>query len=54
VLIAQGFGEDLGFLQADEYPLDLAQREERTTQVEAEINGLRLRIRMRWEPLQRT
>src|SRR5262245_11236607 len=53
VLITQSFGEGLGFLQADEYPLDLAQREERTTQVEAEINGLRLSIRMRREPVQR-
>jgi hypothetical protein len=53
VVIAQGFGEGLGFLQVDVDPLELAQKEERTTQVEAEINGLRLRIWMRWEPVQR-
>ena len=53
MVIAQGFGEGLGFLQVDVDPLELAQRKERTTQVEAEINGLRLRIRMRGEPVQR-
>jgi hypothetical protein len=53
VVIAQGFGEGLGFLRADEYPLDLAQRVERTAQVKAEIDGLRMSIRTRWETLQR-
>src|SRR5262245_42923520 len=45
MLIAYGSSEDFSFLQIDEDPLDLAQREERTTQVEAEIDGLYLRVR---------
>ena len=44
VLIVQGFGEGFGVLQVDEDALELAQRIERITQVEAQINGLRLRV----------
>jgi len=37
----------------DEAPLDFTQKEKRTAQVEAEIDGLRLSVRTLWESLQR-
>jgi hypothetical protein len=50
-LIAQGLGKGFGFLQADEDPFPLSQREERSAQVETEIDGLREGItRLRQTP----
>ena len=44
VLVAQGLGEGCGFPQVDEDPPELAQRIDRTAQVEAEIDGLRVGV----------
>ena len=52
VLVAQGLGEGCGFPQVDEDPPELAQRIDRTAQVEAEIDGLHVGV-MLWEMLQR-
>ena len=53
VLITQGLGEDCGFPQVDEDLPELAQGIERTAQVEAEIDGLRVGVMPLWEMLQR-
>jgi hypothetical protein len=53
VLVAQGLSEGCGFPQVDEDPPELAQRIDRTAQVEAEIDGLHVGIMPLGEMLQR-
>jgi hypothetical protein len=53
VLITQGLGEGCSVLQGDEHPPEFAQRHERSAQVEAEVDGLRLGVMPLWETLQR-
>jgi hypothetical protein len=53
VWVAQGLGEGLGALQADEDPHELAHGPERAAQVEAGVDGLRLGVWTRWQLVQR-
>jgi hypothetical protein len=53
VLITQGFGKGLGFLQGDEEPPEFAQRVERIALREAEINSLLSGVLTLWELVQR-